>query len=290
MLGAHQHTRAWTAGGVAPFERPKCKVPLRAAPAALPVTSGLRAGGRGLFESVLPLLSHVACAFQKKPAPCTPPSPTKGSSTRWITHGRPPTRSRGRPRCAPPASTASRSRAPSAACAAASCSPRSGSRVSRRLPPRKADDARLVPQPCTAWQLSAVPAVAKGTPAACRAASRPAASLRQDPLPARSRPRPPTRHTPPHPNPPQLPTAPGEKLSESNASDVRTLCSTLLNAYLIQLLDTGFLHAGGWRRRQRRPATSSGPPRFVVSPPNRPAHQGCAPPTQHASLLTRPAS
>ncbi|KXZ45805.1 hypothetical protein GPECTOR_50g599 [Gonium pectorale] len=35
----------------------------------------------------------------------------------------------------------------------------------------------------------------------------------------------------------------GEKLSESTASDVRTLCSTLLNAYLIQLLDTGFLHA-----------------------------------------------
>ncbi|KAG1657378.1 hypothetical protein FOA52_007577 [Chlamydomonas sp. UWO 241] len=35
----------------------------------------------------------------------------------------------------------------------------------------------------------------------------------------------------------------GEKLSESSASDVRTLCSTLLNAYLIQLLETGFLHA-----------------------------------------------
>ncbi|KAG2502091.1 hypothetical protein HYH03_000583 [Edaphochlamys debaryana] len=35
----------------------------------------------------------------------------------------------------------------------------------------------------------------------------------------------------------------GEKLSESTASDVRELCNTLLNAYLIQLLDTGFLHA-----------------------------------------------
>lgn len=35
----------------------------------------------------------------------------------------------------------------------------------------------------------------------------------------------------------------GEKLSESQAEDVRTLCNTLLNAYLIQLLETGFLHA-----------------------------------------------
>ena len=35
----------------------------------------------------------------------------------------------------------------------------------------------------------------------------------------------------------------GEKLSESAAPDVRALCTTLLNAYLIQLLDTGFLHA-----------------------------------------------
>jgi aarF domain-containing kinase len=35
----------------------------------------------------------------------------------------------------------------------------------------------------------------------------------------------------------------GEKLSESNANDVRQLCTTLLNAYLIQLLDTGLLHA-----------------------------------------------
>jgi hypothetical protein len=35
----------------------------------------------------------------------------------------------------------------------------------------------------------------------------------------------------------------GEKLSESGAADVRQLCDTLLNSYLIQLLDTGFLHA-----------------------------------------------
>ncbi|KAJ9520008.1 hypothetical protein QJQ45_029954 [Haematococcus lacustris] len=35
----------------------------------------------------------------------------------------------------------------------------------------------------------------------------------------------------------------GERLGESSAPDVRTLCTTLLNAYLIQLLDTGFLHA-----------------------------------------------
>ncbi len=35
----------------------------------------------------------------------------------------------------------------------------------------------------------------------------------------------------------------GEKLSESRASDVRELCTTLLNAYLIQLLETGHLHA-----------------------------------------------
>ncbi|GMH38694.1 hypothetical protein BSKO_06578 [Bryopsis sp. KO-2023] len=35
----------------------------------------------------------------------------------------------------------------------------------------------------------------------------------------------------------------GEKLSESSAPDVKELCNTLLNAYLIQLLDTGFLHA-----------------------------------------------
>lgn len=35
----------------------------------------------------------------------------------------------------------------------------------------------------------------------------------------------------------------GEKLNESSAPDVRELCNTLMNAYLIQLLDTGFLHA-----------------------------------------------
>lgn len=35
----------------------------------------------------------------------------------------------------------------------------------------------------------------------------------------------------------------GEKLSESGATDVRELCTTLLNAFLIQLLDTGLLHA-----------------------------------------------
>lgn len=35
----------------------------------------------------------------------------------------------------------------------------------------------------------------------------------------------------------------GEKLSESRASDIRELCNTLLSAYLIQLLDTGLLHA-----------------------------------------------
>eukprot|EP00898_Chlorokybus_atmophyticus_P000394 jgi/Chlat1/1355/Chrsp119S01778 len=35
----------------------------------------------------------------------------------------------------------------------------------------------------------------------------------------------------------------GEKLSESNASDVAPLVTTMLNCYLIQLLETGFLHA-----------------------------------------------
>jgi aarF domain-containing kinase len=35
----------------------------------------------------------------------------------------------------------------------------------------------------------------------------------------------------------------GEKLSESRSGDVRELCNTLLNSYLVQLLDTGFLHA-----------------------------------------------
>jgi aarF domain-containing kinase len=35
----------------------------------------------------------------------------------------------------------------------------------------------------------------------------------------------------------------GERLSDSSAGDVRALCDTLLSAYLIQLLDTGLLHA-----------------------------------------------
>jgi predicted unusual protein kinase regulating ubiquinone biosynthesis (AarF/ABC1/UbiB family) len=35
----------------------------------------------------------------------------------------------------------------------------------------------------------------------------------------------------------------GERLSDSSASDVRQLCDTLLSAYLIQLLETGLLHA-----------------------------------------------
>ncbi|KAJ9524782.1 hypothetical protein QJQ45_024403 [Haematococcus lacustris] len=35
----------------------------------------------------------------------------------------------------------------------------------------------------------------------------------------------------------------GERLADSTASDVKALCSTLLNCYLIQLLETGLLHA-----------------------------------------------
>ncbi|KAG1675243.1 hypothetical protein FOA52_016274 [Chlamydomonas sp. UWO 241] len=35
----------------------------------------------------------------------------------------------------------------------------------------------------------------------------------------------------------------GEKLGESSASDVRQLCDTLLNAYLVQLLEAGVMHA-----------------------------------------------
>lgn len=38
-------------------------------------------------------------------------------------------------------------------------------------------------------------------------------------------------------------TCTGERLQESASPDVRALCTTLLNAYLTQLLDTGFLHA-----------------------------------------------
>lgn len=47
--------------------------------------------------------------------------------------------------------------------------------------------------------------------------------------------------TPTHPTP--GPRAAGERLTDSRATDVRQLCDTLLSAYLIQLLDTGFLHA-----------------------------------------------
>lgn len=36
----------------------------------------------------------------------------------------------------------------------------------------------------------------------------------------------------------------GEKLSESRAVDVGPLVTTMLNCYLIQLLESGFLHAG----------------------------------------------
>ena len=35
----------------------------------------------------------------------------------------------------------------------------------------------------------------------------------------------------------------GEKLSESRAADLGSLVTTALNCYLIQLLETGFLHA-----------------------------------------------
>ncbi len=35
----------------------------------------------------------------------------------------------------------------------------------------------------------------------------------------------------------------GEKLSESNAADLLPLVTTALNCYLVQLLETGFLHA-----------------------------------------------
>jgi predicted unusual protein kinase regulating ubiquinone biosynthesis (AarF/ABC1/UbiB family) len=51
-----------------------------------------------------------------------------------------------------------------------------------------------------------------------------------------------------HPSciPPQVLTTrwvDGEKLCESKAEDVRELCNTLLNAYLVMLLETGNLHA-----------------------------------------------
>jgi aarF domain-containing kinase len=50
----------------------------------------------------------------------------------------------------------------------------------------------------------------------------------------------------------------GEKLSESRASDVRELCNTLLSAYLIQLLDTGLLHADPHPGNLIRTGTPSG--------------------------------
>ncbi len=56
----------------------------------------------------------------------------------------------------------------------------------------------------------------------------------------------------------------GEKLSESGAADVRELCNTLLNAYLIQLLDTGGCgvegggEGGGEEGREGQAATARG--------------------------------
>ncbi|GFH19740.1 protein kinase domain-containing protein [Haematococcus lacustris] len=41
----------------------------------------------------------------------------------------------------------------------------------------------------------------------------------------------------------ELTSRKGERLADSTASDVKALCSTLLNCYLIQLLETGLLHA-----------------------------------------------
>ncbi len=66
----------------------------------------------------------------------------------------------------------------------------------------------------------------------------------------------------------------GEKLIESRASDVRELCNTLLNAYLIQLLDTGFLHADPH-------------PGNLIRTPGEPRHQAaaCAVVSKHAVLL-----
>lgn len=46
---------------------------------------------------------------------------------------------------------------------------------------------------------------------------------------------------------PPLPPGPtrvhGQKLSDTHREDVTELCGTLLNCYLTQLLDTGFMHA-----------------------------------------------
>jgi hypothetical protein len=61
----------------------------------------------------------------------------------------------------------------------------------------------------------------------------------------------------------------GEKLTESRAPDVRQLCSTLLNCYLIQLLETGLLHA------------DPHPGNLMRTPDGRAAH------APHAALLAR---
>lgn len=47
----------------------------------------------------------------------------------------------------------------------------------------------------------------------------------------------------------------GEKLNHSKAEDIRALCSTLLNCYLIQLLETGLLHADPVSSRQHHLST-----------------------------------
>lgn len=64
----------------------------------------------------------------------------------------------------------------------------------------------------------------------------------------------------------------GEKLADSKASDVRALCSTLLNCYLIQLLETGLLHADPHPGEQRALCCSVGGQRGSWGSP--PAAQG----------------
>lgn len=64
----------------------------------------------------------------------------------------------------------------------------------------------------------------------------------------------------------------GEKLADSKASDVRALCSTLLNCYLIQLLETGLLHADPHPGEQRALCCSVGGQRRSWGSP--PAAQG----------------
>ena len=49
--------------------------------------------------------------------------------------------------------------------------------------------------------------------------------------------------TPLPPPPFSFVLCPGVKLSETHTDDVLSLCDTILNCYLIQLLETGFLHA-----------------------------------------------